>query len=372
MADSNVAITAGSGTPIDTQIPADGSDHRQVVVLGSPSTNARVAEVDANGRLLVAATGGSAGAIGPTQIESTSANSALALAVSTAGNVTFWLAGTATTTTAAVTAGSVTFEQSVDNTNWSPLLCVRSDTGAAVSTWSGTLSAGVGLAFEAALEGVAFVRVRPTANASSGTLFATIIAGGMAFSPSMTLTGIPAVTLAAGSSAVGTVAAPSITKATQASTGFTVQPLRDAGRVAVTLNANQVAPSAATTDALTSMTPVRDGVNGTAATAFAVTSGKRFRIQSITLSMRLTAATAAWSRFAIRSTPSGTTVATTSPIVWQMELSSQNVAATGYVDRFHADFPDGLELPSAANFALVSQASGTGVALTVSIVGFEY
>lgn len=46
MADSQVPITAGSGTNIDTQIPT-GGDHRQVVVLGDPNTISGVAPVDA-------------------------------------------------------------------------------------------------------------------------------------------------------------------------------------------------------------------------------------------------------------------------------------------------------------------------------------
>lgn len=53
MADSNVAITAGSGTSIDTRTEATNGNHRQVVVLGDPSTNAGVAPVDATNGLKV-------------------------------------------------------------------------------------------------------------------------------------------------------------------------------------------------------------------------------------------------------------------------------------------------------------------------------
>lgn len=45
MADTSVAITAGSGTNIDTRTEASNGDHRQVVVLGDPSTNAGVMAV---------------------------------------------------------------------------------------------------------------------------------------------------------------------------------------------------------------------------------------------------------------------------------------------------------------------------------------
>lgn len=53
MADSAVAITAGAGTSIDTRTEATNGNHRQVVVLGDPSTNAGVAPVDATNGLAV-------------------------------------------------------------------------------------------------------------------------------------------------------------------------------------------------------------------------------------------------------------------------------------------------------------------------------
>lgn len=53
MADSAVSVTAGSGTSIDTRTEATNGNHRQVVVLGDPSTNAGVAPVDATTGLKV-------------------------------------------------------------------------------------------------------------------------------------------------------------------------------------------------------------------------------------------------------------------------------------------------------------------------------
>lgn len=57
MADSAVAITAGSGTNIDTRTESTNSNHRQVVVLGDPATNAGVAPVDVDDGLSVIAAG---------------------------------------------------------------------------------------------------------------------------------------------------------------------------------------------------------------------------------------------------------------------------------------------------------------------------
>lgn len=53
MADSTIAITAGSGTAIDTRTEATNGNHRQVVVIGDPATNAGVAPVDATAGLKV-------------------------------------------------------------------------------------------------------------------------------------------------------------------------------------------------------------------------------------------------------------------------------------------------------------------------------
>lgn len=53
MADTSIAITAGTGTAIDTRTEATNGNHRQVVVLGDPSTNAGVAPVDATAGLKV-------------------------------------------------------------------------------------------------------------------------------------------------------------------------------------------------------------------------------------------------------------------------------------------------------------------------------
>lgn len=53
MADTAIAITAGSGTNVDTRTEGTNGNHRQVVVLGDPATNAGVAPVDATNGLAV-------------------------------------------------------------------------------------------------------------------------------------------------------------------------------------------------------------------------------------------------------------------------------------------------------------------------------
>src|SRR6185436_20342256 len=53
MADTAVAITAGAGTNIDTRTESTNSNHRQVIVIGDPATNAGVAPVDVTTGLVV-------------------------------------------------------------------------------------------------------------------------------------------------------------------------------------------------------------------------------------------------------------------------------------------------------------------------------
>lgn len=56
MADTAIAITAGTGTNVDTRTEGTNGNHRQVVVLGDPATNAGVAPVDATNGLAVTLT----------------------------------------------------------------------------------------------------------------------------------------------------------------------------------------------------------------------------------------------------------------------------------------------------------------------------
>lgn len=53
MSDTSVTITAGTGTNIDTRTESTNGNHRQVMVLGDPSTNAGVAPVDSTYGLAV-------------------------------------------------------------------------------------------------------------------------------------------------------------------------------------------------------------------------------------------------------------------------------------------------------------------------------
>src|SRR5204863_8441097 len=90
----------------------------------------------------------------------------------------------------------------------------------------------------------------------------------------LTLPAIPA-----GNNNIGDVdvaSAPTLTKGTQGSTGFSVQNLTDAGRVARVYSATF---TAATTEALVTLTPIADGTTSATCTSCTVTNAKRFRDQ---------------------------------------------------------------------------------------------
>lgn len=53
MADSNIDITQGSGTSVDTRTESTNGNHRQVIVIGDPATNSGVAPVDATNGVAV-------------------------------------------------------------------------------------------------------------------------------------------------------------------------------------------------------------------------------------------------------------------------------------------------------------------------------
>lgn len=106
MADSSVPITAGSGTNIDTRTESVNGDHRQVVVLGDPSTGANVVTVLASGRALVVnqcATGTSssvAGAAADTQLLASTATRLGATLFNESTSVCYLALGFVSSTTA--------------------------------------------------------------------------------------------------------------------------------------------------------------------------------------------------------------------------------------------------------------------------------
>jgi hypothetical protein len=88
-----------------------------------------------------------------------------------------------------------------------------------------------------------------------------------------------------------TVTPPTLTKATQGATGFSVQNLKDAGRVSIMITASVA--STATTETLITLTrSIGLAATGTGS-SLSITSGKRFRIQALSASARNSTGTTA-------------------------------------------------------------------------------
>jgi hypothetical protein len=159
---------------------------------------------------------------------------------------------------------------------------------------------------------------------------------------------------------------PTLTKGTQGATGFSTQDLKDAGRVIKVYSATF---TAATTEALVTLTPISDGTAGGTATTFAITAGKRFRIQAINVTTRNAGAAGQGVVVNLRMTNTGAVTAT-SPLVATAAAGTQltiaNVTATG-----SATIPDGLELSGTMQFG-ISQVGSATANNTVTLIGYEY
>ena len=170
MADADVLISQGSGTKIDTRTVGAGTDeHRQVVVLGDPTTAANVAGVSAQGALLVQGHQGAATTLNVTTSSSTTG----ALAASNYNVAMISIRGTH--------AGiNLTWETSDDGgTNWFPCLAQRDDTAAATTT-SGVITSNASVSWTMTVGAATHIRVRSTAW-TSGTGVVTVTLQSMSY-----------------------------------------------------------------------------------------------------------------------------------------------------------------------------------------------
>ncbi len=168
-----------------------------------------------------------------------------------------------------------------------------------------------------------------------------------------------------------TITPPTLTKATQGSTGLSTQDLKDAGRVSFAAATVIGGVTCVTSEALLTMVPVRDGTASATATTIAVTSGKRLRVQAIIVSARSTGATVLSARVALRMNPSGAATAT-SPIIAIASCTQQAAALAEAGDTQTISFPDGLEISGTQQIGLTQVCSGTAGVVYASIVGYEY
>jgi hypothetical protein len=176
-----------------------------------------------------------------------------------------------------------------------------------------------------------------------------------------------------------------LTKGTQGSNGFSVQDLKDSGRVGVFWTVSQFSPAAAT-DALLTVTESRDGAATTTFTSKVITSGKRLRLQTCHLTYEISGTTVANLRpiyIRIRINTAGAAT-TSSPLVCTLGIVPAAVYSTAAIllgggANQEYTFPDGFEFlgDGTKQIGISSIAPGwvtttTLPLLTMALTGFEY
>ena len=266
MADSSVPITAGAGTNIDTRTTAGTGDHRQVVTLGDPSTDANVATVNANGALLVQ---------GPQ-------SAATALSVTTSSSSTGTLSCTgynvATVTITGTYAGiNLTFEASTDGgATWVPINGAQLDAGVVTAGGAtGVITSNASRGWDIAIGAADSFRVRSTAF-TSGAGAVRVAFQTLPYEPA------PVAQLAAGTNIVGALVANQSANVAQINA---VTPLMGNGitgtgsqRVTIASDNTAFSVNAATTPAQ----PTTSAVNSAATTNATAVKGSAGTVYALT------------------------------------------------------------------------------------------
>lgn len=167
-----------------------------------------------------------------------------------------------------------------------------------------------------------------------------------------------------------TVTPPTLTKGTQGSTGFSTQPLRDAGRVLYSASATAIAT--VTTEALITLAASRDLTVAGGATTQAVTANKKLRLQSIIVTIRCTSTVNVGGIVRFRMLAG--TVLLTSPIHASIGGMGSNLATAviGNAQSYFIDMPEGFELSGTMQFGLTQLFSATSATIDVHVLGYEY
>lgn len=240
---------------------------------------------------------------------------------------------------------------------------LRTDpTGTTIQPVNGTVTANIGTSGSLALDATLTGGTQKN-RITDGTNVAAVKAASTA-----AVATDPAVVVAVSPNNTVATTAPTITKGTQGANGWTTQDLKDGGRVIKTYVAT--ATAGVTTEGILTLTPYADMTAGGTATTFAVTSGKRLRLQSMVLTWRNNTAAAGGVTVRFRVNSAGAAIVS-SPV--QFALNATTTGATiGQGATSVLTFPDGLELSGTMQFALTQLAVGAVVGLDVSVIGYEY
>jgi hypothetical protein len=173
------------------------------------------------------------------------------------------------------------------------------------------------------------------------------------------------------------VSAPTLTKGTQSGNGWSVQELKDAGRSCLAMTAEFT--FAQTAETLLTMTLSVDGAATSTFSSRVITSGKKFRIQSVSATVESLGSGTAPQRayLRLRRNTAGATIAS-SPLqaVWGF-VNSTAVVKSGFSMDY--EVPDSLEMngDGTATFGFTLEtpdwvtSTATG-RIKITVIGYEY
>lgn len=164
-------------------------------------------------------------------------------------------------------------------------------------------------------------------------------------------------------------------KGTQTSRALGVQDLRDAGRTHVSYRAVGAATGTTGTETLLTLTKASATSATSTGTSFVITSGKKYRISSITIGSRGNAtATIQSTTHSVRVNTAGACLVSSTPIVWQQRTATPATASAW--DRANYYISEGYEITGDGTLALCASVNSTYTtnAPTVDLLidGYEY
>lgn len=163
---------------------------------------------------------------------------------------------------------------------------------------------------------------------------------------------------------------PAISPGVRASTGITVQELKDTGRQVIISSAAAI--TGVTTEALFTLTTSTSFANGLNGTSFGVTPGKILRLQNFNCAFRTTSATSVGGECRLRVQSSGACTVS-SPVVAILAATIPSgglAAASAMAD--HTNFTDGFELSGTQTFCISHIESTTSSTMDVILMGYQY
>jgi hypothetical protein len=214
-------------------------------------------------------------------------------------------------------------------------------------------------------------RVKLTDGTNVGTVKAASTAA-IATDTSLVAALSPNTPLPAGANLIGSVNAvpPTLTKGTQGATGFSMQQLKDAGRVMFSAHTVIAGIAGVAAEATLTMISQRDGTEAATAVTNAVTAGKKLRLTHIIVGFVSTAAAVVSVRVALRMNPTGAMIVT-SPIVFIVPLpSGAALAQAGNI--WSVEVPEAIEFSGTQQFGLTHVGSVATYTLWASLIGYEY